>query len=77
MEAHDHPELGIKAVIGFRFADLLDSWSGLVLGEKSEAEMLAQRLIPRNVSEGCERERRKALRDSPALDLSIKARPTP
>lgn len=59
VEFHDHSEVGIKAVIGFRVAGLLDSWADLVLvlRQDSESEMLMQRPIPWNMPEGRERER--------------------
>ena len=57
VEPHHHSEIGIEAMICFRFADLSDPRADFGLRQDSEAEMLIQWAIPWDVPEGCERER--------------------
>jgi hypothetical protein len=67
LELHDDSEIRVKAVVGFRVAHCLYAWADLVLGQDSEAKMLIERPVPRDVPEGRERESRETFRDGPAF----------
>jgi hypothetical protein len=56
IHAHDNPEFGIKTVFCLRVATGLNPRSYLVRGQNSEAKMLVQGPVPRDVPEGGQRE---------------------
>ena len=69
IQAHDHSRIGIKAMMRFCFPETLDTWSELILRQDTEAKMLIQRPIPRNVPEVRQGDSLHTSRDGPSLDV--------